>query len=112
MERVAHEEVDAVEAVDRVHLSQLAAGDRMSVQGFEIEPGATVPEHSHEHEQAGVVVEGELTFLVDGEAVVCGPGDTFAFQSGEPHGAENRGDAVVVGYDVFSPPRLDPDWAE
>lgn len=114
MEHVARDDVDSVEAVERVHLSRLAAGDRMSVQGFEIEPGATVPEHSHDHEQTGVVVEGELTFLVgdEGETVVCGPGDSYAIPGGEPHAAENRGDDPVVGYDVFSPPRLDPDWAE
>lgn len=112
MERVAREDVHSTEAVDRVHLSKLAAGERMSVQGFEIAPGAVVPEHRHEHEQVGVVVEGELTFLVGGEEVVCGSGDSFALPSDEPHAAENRGETAVVGYDVFSPPRLDPDWAE
>jgi quercetin dioxygenase-like cupin family protein len=63
MERIARDDAETVEAVDRVHLSQLAAGDRMGVQGFEIEPGAVVPEHSHEHEQVGVVVEAELVLV-------------------------------------------------
>jgi quercetin dioxygenase-like cupin family protein len=125
MERIARDDAAPVEAVDRVHLSQLAAGDRMSVQGFEVEPGAVVPRHSHDHEQVGVVVEGVLVFVVDGtgedgegadgtgvEEIRCGPGDTYAIPGGEPHAAENRGDETVVGYDVFSPPRLDPDWAE
>jgi hypothetical protein len=30
----------------------------------------------------------------------------------EVHGAENRGEETVLGVDVFSPPRTDPDWAE
>lgn len=100
------------EPVDRVHLQQLAAGEEMSVQSFRIEPGATVPEHSHHHEQTGYIIEGTLTFVVDGEDVVVGPGDSYAIPGAEPHGAENRGDKEVFGLDIFSPPRTDPDWAE
>lgn len=44
---------DAPEVLDGVKLAQLAAGDRMSVQHFNIDPGALVVDHSHEHEQAG-----------------------------------------------------------
>lgn len=113
MERVGLSERDAVEAVEAVHLTQLAAGDRTSIQAFEIEPGATVPEHSHHHEQTGFVYEGELTFVLeDGAELVVGPGDSFTIPGEEPHAAENRGDATVRGVDIFAPPRPDPDWAE
>jgi len=105
--------VEAVEAVEGVHLTQLAADERMSVQHFHIESGARVPEHSHHHEQAGFVHEGELTFVVaDGDEVVVGAGESFVFAGDEVHAAENRGDEPVRGVDVFSPPRTDPDWAE
>jgi len=110
MEIEPFERAEATEAVEGVHLSLLAGTDRMNVQGFEIEPGAVVPEHSHDNEQTGLVYEGELTFLVDGEELVVGPGDTYAIPGGEPHGAENRGDVPVRGIDVFSPPRTDPSW--
>lgn len=110
MERVP---LDAeTEAVDAVHLAQLATGDSMSVQHFRIEPGATVPEHSHHHEQAGFVYEGELTFLVDGEEIVVGAGESYTIPGEEPHAAENRGETAIRGVDIFSPPRPDPDWAE
>jgi quercetin dioxygenase-like cupin family protein len=113
MERVGHSDREAVEAVESVHLTQLAAGERTSIQGFEIAPGATVPEHSHHHEQTGFVYEGELTFVTaDGDELVVGPGDSFTIPGGEPHAAENRGEQPVRGADVFSPPRPDPDWAE
>lgn len=112
MERAALDDVQTTEAVDGVHLAMLAGGERTNVQGFEIEPGAEVPEHSHEHEQAGVVYEGELTFLVDGEETVVGPGESYVIPGAEPHAAENRGDEPVRGVDVFSPPRTDPDWQE
>lgn len=112
MERVPADARESTEAVDGVHLTLLAGAERMNVQQFSIEPGATVPPHSHPHEQTGYVVEGTLTFTVDGEAVVCGPGDTYAIPGGETHGAENRGDVPVEGFDVFSPPRENPDWQE
>ena len=112
MERVGRDDRTTVEAVDRVHLTQLAVGEETSIQGFEIEAGATVPEHSHRHEQTGFVHEGELTFLVDGETIPVSAGESFTIPGGEPHAAENRGDGRVRGVDVFAPPRPDPDWAE
>lgn len=62
--RGPHASQDTVEAVDGVHLTQLAVGEQMSVQHFHIEPGAMVPEHSHPHEQVGYVARGTLTFMV------------------------------------------------
>jgi quercetin dioxygenase-like cupin family protein len=100
------------EAVEQVHLAQLAAGAEMSVQHFRIEPGATVPEHDHHHEQAGFVYEGALTFLLADGEVTVGPGESYVLAGEEVHGAENRGDTPVRGVDIFSPPRPDPDWAE
>jgi len=112
MERVTADDVSATEAVDGVDLKLMAGGENANVQEFTIAPGATVPEHDHPHEQVGYVVSGELTFRVDGEELVCGPGDSYAIPGGEPHAAENRGGEPVVGIDVFSPPRDDPDWQD
>ena len=113
MDHVPRESVDSTEAVDGAHLAQLAAGEEMSVQHFTIEPGASVPAHSHRHEQAGYIADGTLTFLLaDGEEVVCAAGDSYVLDGEEVHGAENRGDVPVTGVDVFSPPRTDPDWKD
>lgn len=101
----------AHEAADGVHLAQLAAGERMSIQHFHIEPGAVVPEHSHEHEQAGYIYAGTLVFIVDGEEYTIGPGDSYVVPSEAAHGVENRGDEAVKGVDIFSPPRIDVPWA-
>lgn len=103
---------DPTEAVDGVHLAMLAGGEKMNLQRFEIEPGASVPAHSHPHEQAGYLVEGTLTFLLDDEERELGPGDSYSIPGEESHGVENRGNEVVRGIDVFSPPRENPDWAE
>jgi quercetin dioxygenase-like cupin family protein len=112
MQVVPTDAEETTEAVDGVHLSLLAGGDEMNVQHFEIEPGAAVPEHSHPHEQTGYITQGTLTFLVDGEEVAVGEGDSYAIPGDEPHAAENRGDVPVEGVDVFSPPRENPDWKD
>jgi quercetin dioxygenase-like cupin family protein len=112
METVAHSARPTVEAVDGVHLTQLAVGEAMSVQHFHIEPGATVPEHSHHHEQTGYVFRGTFAFTVDSEEHVVGSGDSYVIPGGEPHAAENRTDEPVEGIDIFAPPRENPDWME
>ncbi|ELZ33852.1 cupin domain-containing protein [Halorubrum tebenquichense] len=105
-------DAEAVEAVDGVFLTQGAVGEETSIQRFEIEPGATVPEHDHPHEQIGMITEGSIAFVVDGEERVVEAGDTYVIPGDEPHAAANRGDEPVVGYDIFSPPRANPDWQE
>ena len=112
MERIGLSDRDSVEAVENVHLTALAAGEEMSLQEFELEPGSSVPEHDHPHEQLGYIYEGEATFIADGETVTVGEGDSYSIPGGEPHAVENRGDVPVRGVDIFSPPRTDPDWAE
>jgi mannose-6-phosphate isomerase-like protein (cupin superfamily) len=102
---------DADEVLDGVYLSQLACGDRGSVQHFRIEPGALVDVHSHEHEQIGWVSTGELVFTVGEEEYIVGPDTSYAIPGDTPHAAENRGDVDVVGIEVFSPPRPSPPWA-
>jgi quercetin dioxygenase-like cupin family protein len=112
MERLALSDVETAEAVPGVHLAQLAAGDAMSVQHFHIAAGESVPEHDHPHEQVGYITQGTLTFLVDGEEIRVAEGDSYVIPGDEPHAAENRGDQPVRGIDIFSPPRVNPDWQE
>ncbi len=112
MDHVKSSEVEAAEPVENVSLKLLASGEKTNLQLFEIEPGATVPEHSHPHEQTGFVYEGELTFVSGGEEFLVESGDSFSVPGGEPHSVTNEGDVPVRGVDIFSPPRTDPDWAE
>ncbi|PSP20301.1 cupin domain-containing protein [Halobacteriales archaeon QH_10_67_13] len=103
MDSQAPADTETAEVLDGVYLTQLAAGERTSVQRFHIEPGATVGEHSHDNEQAGYVVDGTLTLIVDGENVLA---------PDEPHAAANNGEVPVDGVEVFSPPRVSPPWSE
>lgn len=127
MDEVPHASQETVEVVDGVYLTQLAAGERMNIQHFHIEPGAAVPAHSHRHEQVGYVARGTFTFTVDGgrsgtsrgedqgsddQEFVVGPGDSYCIPGDERHTARNEGKEPVSGIDVFSPPRVNPDWQE
>ncbi|WIV66311.1 cupin domain-containing protein [Natrialbaceae archaeon AArc-T1-2] len=112
MERVSLDDLDPAEAMDGVHLAMMAGGESMNIQHVAVEPGAVIDEHSHPHEQTGFLYEGELTFLVDGEEIVVGPGDSYAIPGDCPHAAENRGEETVRGIDIFSPPRENPSWQD
>ena len=103
-------ETQSVEALDGVHLAQVASGDRASLQHFRIDPGATVAPHDHENEQIGWLAGGSLAFDVDGEAMVVEAGDAYVIPGGETHGVENRGDAAAVGVEAFVPARESPPW--
>lgn len=118
METVEQAEVETVEVVDGVHLTQMAAGERMSVQHFHFEPGAGVPEHGHDQEQVGIVYRGSMRFTVPATEAggtrdfVVASGESYAIPGGEPHEAVNDGDVPAVGIDVFSPPRVLSPWEE
>lgn len=100
------------EVLDDVFLTQLAAGERMSVQHFNIAPGADVGDHDHEHEQAGFLFSGSLEFTVDGEEYSIEEGDSYVIPSNAVHAVENQGDEPAIGVELFSPPRPVPPWIE
>jgi len=67
-----------------------------------------VPEHHHEHEQLGLCVQGSVTFTIDGERRVLGPGGTWRITSNLPHDAVAGPDGAIL-VDIFAPARADWD---
>lgn len=63
-------------------------------------PGATSGEqpYSHDGEEAGILIAGELDLWIDGKTFQLKQGDSFAFKSTLPHRYRNSGttDAVVI----------------
>jgi mannose-6-phosphate isomerase-like protein (cupin superfamily) len=113
MEQVTPADSETVEVSEGVHLTQLAVGERMSIQHLRMEPGGRVPMHSHHHEQLGFVYQGTQTFVFeDDSAAGVDPGESYFLESEEPHAAENRGDEDLLAIDIFSPPRPNPSWLE
>jgi quercetin dioxygenase-like cupin family protein len=72
----------------------------------EFQPQAVVEEHSHPHEQAGMVLEGRAHFFVGDEDRVLGPGDMYVIPGGLKHRVVAL-DGVVKALDVFHPIRED-----
>ena len=113
MDTVTQSDSETVELSEGVFLTQMAIGDRMSIQHLRMEPGSRVPEHDHPHEQLGYVTRGTQTFVLEGgEAVDVGEGESYAIPGDEIHAAENRGDGVMEAVDIFSPPRPNPSWLD
>jgi quercetin dioxygenase-like cupin family protein len=86
--------------------ARLVNGERLSLGVVELDPGAVVKEHSHEHEQLGMVISGAMTFRIGDEMRELGPGETWAIPSNVPHAATAGPEGAVV-IDVFAPVRQD-----
>ena len=79
-------------------------GERMLLSLVEIDAHAEVPLHTHPHEQAGIVVEGELEMGIGGEVKLLRPGDLYLIPGNVEHYAKG-GDQPAKALDVFSPVR-------
>ncbi|MFO7927656.1 cupin domain-containing protein [Natronomonas sp.] len=112
MDTVSTDDLEEREVVSGVHNTAVLTGEQTNLLRFRIEPNGHVPEHSHPHEQIGYIVSGEATFTADGETRILKAGDAYRLPGDEPHQLENRGDDVVIGIDVFSPPRGAAPFAE
>ncbi len=61
---------------------------------------------SHEGEEGGIVISGQLEVTVGGEVAVLGPGDGYYFSSRRPHRFRNPGDTDCVLVSANSPPSV------
>jgi quercetin dioxygenase-like cupin family protein len=91
---------------DGVH-ARVIHGDRITLGVIELDANAVVPEHSHEHEQLGILLSGSLEFRVGDESCELGPGETWSIPGNVPHEVHVGPDGAVV-LDVFAPTR--DDW--
>ena len=90
---------------EEIHV-RVVSGERLSLGVVELDPGAVVQEHSHEHEQLGMVISGAMRFRIGDETRELGPGETWAIPSNVPHEATAGPEGAVV-VDVFAPVRED-----
>jgi quercetin dioxygenase-like cupin family protein len=84
---------------------QMLHTETMTVARMELRKGAAVPEHRHHNEQITTVESGRMRFILKGEEIIVGPGESLHIPANAPHSAEALEDCVAV--DVFSPPRED-----
>jgi quercetin dioxygenase-like cupin family protein len=88
-------------------LARTVHGDRVTLTLVELDAGATVPEHSHDNEQLGLLLRGSLQFTVGDETRDLGPGQTWCIGSRVPHSVVAGPDGAVAA-EVFAPMR--DDW--
>jgi quercetin dioxygenase-like cupin family protein len=82
------------------------AGPQVMLSLVEFEPHAVVEWHQHPHEQAGMLLEGELEFFIGDEHAVLKPGEMWRIPGGVRHKAV-AGAQPVRALDVFYPIRED-----
>ena len=79
-------------------------GENLLLAVVEVAAKGVVPPHSHPHEQAGLVLEGELTFSVGDDVRTLKPGDVYVIPGDVEHSVV-AGDMPCKVLDIFSPAR-------
>jgi quercetin dioxygenase-like cupin family protein len=81
-------------------------GQNIMMSYLEMDDGAEVPLHHHPHEQAGMLLSGQVQLTIGDETRICEAGSMFVIPPNTPHRAVAvNGPAVVL--DIFSPVRED-----
>jgi quercetin dioxygenase-like cupin family protein len=81
-------------------------GQRLMLSLVEMQPRAVVEEHSHPHEQLGLMLEGEAEFIIGGESRRVRPGMMWRIPGGVKHKVI-AGEHGARAVDVFHPIRED-----
>ncbi len=79
--------------------------DSVTIAHWRIEAGATLPEHSHPHEQISNMVSGELELTVEGTPHKLKPGKVLVIPGGALHSGRAVTDCQII--EVFHPVRED-----
>ena len=96
-------ELSRRELAPGIHL-RTVWGEKVMMSLVEIAPKAVVPIHSHTHEQAGLVLQGEFDMTIGGETRRIRQGEAYMIP-GDVHHSVVGGDGWALALDIFSPPR-------
>jgi quercetin dioxygenase-like cupin family protein len=86
-----------------VHI-QTCALDQMMLSLVDLEPHAVVEEHSHHHEQVGMVLEGRAVFFIGDEQKTLQAGDMYRIPGHVRHKVIVL-EEPVRALDIFCPVR-------
>ncbi|MGW8249756.1 MAG: cupin domain-containing protein [Anaerolineales bacterium] len=95
----------SIDLVNGIH-ARTFWGDRLMLVVVDIDAEAVLPNHSHPHEQGGIVLKGELELTIGGEKRLLKTGEVYLIPAGVEHSAVAGIEAVQV-LDIFSPIRED-----
>jgi quercetin dioxygenase-like cupin family protein len=77
----------------------------MTLAYWEVDQDASLPEHSHPHEQIVNVLEGHFELTLDGEPQILEPGKVAVIPGGVSHGGKALTPCRIL--DAFHPERED-----
>ena len=82
---------------------------------FEVEQpaGAFVPYHTHDEEEAVIVIEGQMQFNVEEELVLVQQGEVITIREEAIHSAAQIGEEkakLLLAFPNGDPPVIDLDW--
>jgi quercetin dioxygenase-like cupin family protein len=69
----------------RAHLLQ---GEKHQLVFFEMAPSTLVPEHNHDYDQWGMMIEGKMELTIDSETRICKTGDEYVIPAQAKHRAK------------------------
>jgi len=84
--------------------AKIASGEKLMFSLVTLEPNAVVPEHSHPHEQMGIMMSGDMELTVAGESRRLSGNDIYLVPGGVLHKVVT-GPRGALALDAFSPPR-------
>lgn len=79
---------------------------QMTMSIVDMQPHSVIPEHSHPHEQIGLMLEGEATFVIAGETRRVTQGQMWRLPGNVPHEV-STGELPMKAVDIFYPVRDD-----
>jgi quercetin dioxygenase-like cupin family protein len=85
-------------------LGRVVQGERITLGVVELDPDSVVPEHAHDNEQLGLVLQGSLAFRIGDERRELATGAMYVIPANTPHEVQTGPDGAVV-VDVFAPVR-------
>jgi quercetin dioxygenase-like cupin family protein len=100
-----HSENGYARTLEGIAMKTLVYGEATLMTEFRLSKGASLPEHTHPHEQIGYLVQGRIKLFIDAKSKVLTAGDSWCVPSNAVHRAEILEDSVAI--EVFSPARAE-----
>jgi mannose-6-phosphate isomerase-like protein (cupin superfamily) len=73
-------------------------------------PGGGPAQHRHPYEEVFITLEGEATFLVNGEEIVARPNEVVIVPPDTPHGFTNSGQDRLRQINIHVSPTFRTEW--
>jgi mannose-6-phosphate isomerase-like protein (cupin superfamily) len=74
------------------------------------QPGRGPALHKHPYEEVFITLEGEATFIVDGEEIVATPEEVVIVPRDTPHGFTNSGEGRLRQINIHVSPRFHTEY--